>query len=92
MASLGVLLQTPKHYTETDKPSPGTFLRLHQGTDCTETDKPSPGTLLRVHQGTDYTETDKPSPRTLLRVHQVTDYTETASLYAPGNIQIGHPS
>ena len=53
MASLGILLQTPKHYTETDKPSPGTLLRVHQGTDYTETDKPSPRALLRVNQGAD---------------------------------------
>ena len=69
----------------TDKPSPGTLLRVHPETDYIETDKPSPGTLLRVHQETDYTETDKPSLGTLLRVHPETDYIE-ADKPSPGTL------
>ena len=92
MASLGALLQTPKHclHNLTDKPSPWVLLRVHQGTDYIETDKPSPGTLLRVHQGTDYIETDKPSPGTLLGVHQGTDYTETDKP-SPGTLPLVYP-
>ena len=56
---------------ETDKPSPGTLLRVYQETVYIEADKPFPGTILAdnpspgtfgVHEDTDYKETDKPSP------------------------------
>ena len=78
MASLGVLLQTPKHYTETDKPSPGTLLRVHQGTDCTETASLPLGPFSGYTRGqTTQRQTSLRSPGALLRVNQGTDYTET---------------
>ena len=48
----------------TDKPSPGTLFRVHQGTDYMETSRSSPGTHFRLHQGTDYMETNRSSPGT----------------------------
>ena len=68
---------------KTDKSSPGTLLRVSQGTDYTQRQKPSPGTPFEVYQGTDYTNTYRSSHGTLSGNHE----TDSTDKTAPGTTQ-----
>ena len=63
---------------ETDKPTPGIPLRVHQGADYTGNRQAYPWDPSQGTPGDMQTtqKTDAPSPGTPLRVHQGTDYTE----------------